>query len=289
MAGETGVVAGGDQTVPWFTGKADAEMTGYLQTKGWDKLEPAAAAIEAAKAHRETERFVGIPADERLRLPKDPKDAAWNGVWARLGVPTDPKEYDFNGIAKASGEAIDPNLAEFVRNAAHQLNISKDNARDLAQRLVKQQDDATQADFATKSAALQTQKQELQKSWGKNFDANLFVAKQAAGKLGMTPEQVTALEQVAGYSGVMEILRKVGASIGEDRFVGGGGPGTPAVMTREQAVEKRASLMADKGWAKKYIDGDMSARQEMTALLTMIHGDDTQDSINASKFTAGRF
>lgn len=293
MAGEnqTGVgdTGGQNQVTPWFTGKADAELTGYLQTKGWDKLDPASAAIEAAKSHRESERFIGIPQDERLRLPKDPKDAAWNGVWTRLGVPNEPKDYDLSGVKFADGQELDQGFADFLRTEAHKRHISKADLPDFAKSLVSQMEAADSAQLAEKTATLAGQKAELQKNWGKNYEANLFVAKQAAGKLGMTPEQVTALETTIGYHGVMEMLRKVGAGMGEDRFVSGGTTGAPGVMTREQAIDKVSQLKADRAWGKRYIDGGVNEQAEMRALLTLIHGDDTQESINSGKFTAGRF
>ena len=104
-----------------------------------------------------------------------------------------------------------------------------------------------------------------------------FVAKQAAAKLGVTPEQVAALEQTVGYAKVMEMFRDIGTKIGEAKFVSSTGP-TGGIMTREQAVAKRAELMGDTNWAKRYLDGGAPEAREMNALLVLIAGDDTERS-----------
>jgi hypothetical protein len=35
---------------------------GYLQNRGWDKVDAKTAAINAGKAHREAEKLIGAPA-----------------------------------------------------------------------------------------------------------------------------------------------------------------------------------------------------------------------------------
>jgi hypothetical protein len=101
----------------------------------------------------------------------------------------------------------------------------------------------------------------------------MFVAKRAATALGVTPEAVAALEGVVGYKAVMELFRNVGSKIGEDKFVQSITPGgAPGVMTKEQAVERKAALMADQVWTKAYLAGDAAKAAEMLALNTMIVG-----------------
>lgn len=268
----------------WYEGKtADAEIIGHIQTKGWDKKPVHEAALEAIKAHRDAEKYIGAPANQIIRLPTDPKDeAGWKGVWQRLGAPADAKDYDFTGIKTAAGTDIGEDVQGFVRAQAAALNMPKDNAKALAAALVKFTDDKITADAAERTAQIDVQRAELKKNWGPNWDANLLTAKNAAAALGVSPETVAALEGMAGvgYAKVMEMFRTIGSKIGEDKFVTnpGGGPG---VMTREQAIAKKAELMNDSVWTERYLKGDNAAVREMTALNTLIVGDDTEPSRRA--------
>ena len=264
-------------TAPWYEGKADAEIIGHWQNRGWHDKDAVTVAIEATKAHRQAEKFIGVPADQVIRLPKDASDeAGWKQVWSRLGASSDPKDYVFNG---PDGKPIEGPLGDFLRDRAAKLQLPKDKAAALAADLVKHTQDTKVAEKVELDAKVAEEKGALAKSWGKNMEANMFVAKQAAAKLGVSPDQVAALEGVVGYAKVMELFRSIGARIGEDKFVSSTGP-TPGVMTREQAVAKKAELMADSAWAKRYLSGGAPENREMTALLTLIAGDDTERSRN---------
>lgn len=277
--GAAGGAAGGE---PWHTG-LDEALVGHVQTKGWDKLTPAEAAREAAKAHREAQSFIGAPAESLVRLPKDAADqAGWTTFRAKLGIPADPSAYKFDGVNGADGKPIAEDFAGFARNLAHKLDLTPERAVSLANEIVKRDADAASSALATKTAALEGERAALKQNWGPNFEANQFIAKQGAARLGVAPEEVAALESVVGYNRVMEMFRKIGVSSGEAAFIGGDGP-NPNVMTREQAVNKKAELMADADWTKRYTEGGVNSKEfrEMQGLLTIITGDDTEQSRRA--------
>lgn len=257
--------------VPWYQGVegADAEMIGHLQTKGFDKLAAPAAAIAIAKSWKEAERLVGAPSDQIIRLPKDPNDSeGMKTVWQRLGAPKDAKDYDFTSIKLPDGKALDEPMTEFLRKTAAELNLPKDVATRLAASLTKYSADSSAASGADSAAKLAEEKTALAKNWGANMAANMQVAKNAATALGVKPEDVTALESVVGYSRVMEMFRNIGAKIGEDKFVNGGGAGN--VMSREQAVARKADLMRDSDWGKRYMNGGTAESREMKELIAII-------------------
>ena len=268
-AGAAGGAAGGAAaaTTPWYDGKVtDPELVGYFASRGWDK-DPTVAAIEAGKAHRAAEKFIGIPAGELIRLPKNMADSeAMRPIYERLGVPKDPKDYDFSAVKDA-----DERTLSIARETAAKLLISKDQAPQLAQVLAKIQKDAADATLADRTAKLAEEKAALDKSWGPNKEANMIVARATALKLGVTPEQVSALEGVVGYKAVMDMFLSVGGKIGEDTFVrnekGAGG-----VMTREMAAEKVAELKSDPAWTKRYLAGDKAAAKELQQLISIQHG-----------------
>lgn len=270
----TGTGAGGTPAVPpagsWTDGLAD-NVKGWLQTRGLDAKTPAealaAAHAEAAKAAE----FNGVPADKLIRLPDGPTDeAGLKAFREKLGVPADAKGYDFTGLKKADGSEVDQAFKDFAANAALAVGIPKDKAAEFANLILKREADAATSAAADREAALISAKAELAKEWGQNQEAHLFVAKQAALKLGVTPEAVAALEAQIGYAAVMKMFQKVGVALGEDKFVANPNPNSTGMWTREQAVERKAELMRDDAWVDRYMKGDVAANREMTALLTTI-------------------
>lgn len=255
----------------WFEG-ASAEDVGYFQNRGWDKVDAKTAAFNAAKAHREAEKLIGAPADKMIRIPNDPNDAeAWRGVRMKLGMPQDAKGYDLAPVKHADGSAMTETETASLSEKAFKLGLSKADALTFVSDTIKDTDASKTINTTELEGKLATAKSALATNWGPNYDANMFVAKRAAAALGVTPEQITALEKTIGYDKVMDMFRNIGTKIGEDKFVQntalGGGMG---VMTREQAVDRKASLMKDQVWVKAYLDGDSQKAAEMTALNTMI-------------------
>lgn len=250
---------------PWFDGKLDGEYLGHAQTKGWDKLTPAEAAIVAIKSHRDAEKLIGAPADKMVRLADPNDEAATKAMWQRLGAPADAKDYDFSTVKTSDGKDIDPKLADALRGAAASANAPKDVAARLADAVVKFNDAQTAEQVAAKAATVATEKGELQKNWGTNFEPNKFVAQKGAEKLGFSAEQIAALENTAGYAKTMEAMRRVGELSGEAKFVND--PNNPTgVMTREQAMAQKSTLMADTAWVTRYLAGGAAEVREMTAL-----------------------
>ena len=253
----------------WFEGM-EAETLGHLQNRGWDKLEPKDAVAAAIKAHKEAERFVGAPADQLLRIPTDPKDeAGWKALRMRLGAPNEAKEYDFSTVKYADGSALDEGFATKLREAAYQRGLAKDDAAFIADTFAKYQDGKSLSAKAEATAKLEADKAGLREDWGKAYDANLFVAQQAAAKLGVAPEAIAALEGQVGYRAVMKLFQAVGAKTGEDVFVNNPNPGAPGVMGPAQAEARIADLKADSAWVARYLNGDVNARREMDALTSI--------------------
>lgn len=257
----------------WYTGVEgmDAEMVGHLQNKGFDKLAAPQAAAALAKSWREAEKLIGVPPEQIIRMPKDPTTDVdgMKAVWQRLGAPKDAKDYDFSKVLGADGKPASEKFIEALRKTSAELNLPKDTAAKLASSLVKFSDDNSAADGAERTAKLAEEKTALAKNWGANVAANTEVAKRAAAALGVKPEDVTALEGVVGYARVMEMFRQIGTKIGEDKFITNNG-NPSGVMTREQAVARKAELMKDEGWVEKYMKGGSAENREMQSLIAII-------------------
>lgn len=270
-AGDAGGAGGAGGEKPWFE-PLDAEVKGYVQTRGLDKKTAAEAFVEAFKAHREAEKFIGAPANEMVRLPKDSNAPEWQGVYERLGKPKEAKDYDFSAIKRVGDKPLDDALADTIRKAAFDANVNKEGAVRVATEVVKYLDGVETAAAATNADKLATEKKSLNDNWGTNAAANMVVAQGAVRALGVDPTAVAALEKVVGYAKVMEMFRNIGSKIGEDRFVNAGGGGNNNVMTKDQAVSEKETLMRDEAWRGRYLKGDVEAGRKMLALNKIITG-----------------
>ena len=264
---------------PWVPATGvEPDLAGHITTKGWDKKSASEAALEAARAHREAEKLIGVPSNQIIRIPTDPKDeAGMKAVWQRLGAPADAKDYDFSTV-KAKGDLpINDALAQALREAAASGHIPKDAATTIAAAVSKYIDNTKDAELADYTAKIEASKATLVKNWGANLDANTVIARNAAAALGVTKDDIAALEKVIGFDRVMEMFRSVGTKIGEDKFVVNPGTNT-GVMTRDQAVAKKNDLMNDQGWRDRYLKGGVPENRELQALVAIIAGDDTDNS-----------
>ncbi|MBV8096598.1 MAG: hypothetical protein JO110_25820 [Acetobacteraceae bacterium] len=260
-------------TPKWFEGKVDAETIGHIQNRGWHDKAPEIVAIEAIKAHREAEKYIGVPADQVIRLPKDPADAkAWDAVWARLGSIKDGEKVDYANIKHADGSPLDAQLADLATGLAHRTHATRDGAIILAQELAKFLDGRKANELADQTAALAKEKDALAQNWGANANVNAVVATNAAKALGVRPEEVNALEKVIGYSRVMEMFRQIGTRIGEDSFVRGQGATSGGVMTVEQARAEIVTLKNDPEWVKRWLNGGRAEAKQFENLTRIIAG-----------------
>ena len=251
----------------------DAETQGMFKNKGWDAKTPAEAAHEAAKSYREAERYLGVPKDQIVRLPKDAADAAgWKAFHDRIGVPADAKGYDFKDVKFADGTALDANFIEAVAPALQSAGVAKDRAPDVIKAVVKFMDGIEATENAETTAKLAQERDLVAKNWGNNQEANKFIVRQAVLKLGLQESVVDALEKAAGYSGTMNALLKIGQMMGEDKFVQTPPGGTQGVMTRDQAKARLSELKADMGWVTKVNAGDTTANRELDNLAHLLSG-----------------
>jgi hypothetical protein len=245
----------------------DAETQGAFKNHGWDAKSPAEAAREALKSFREAEKFVGIPKDQLVRLPKDATDA--EGVKAfrtRIGVPEDAKGYDFSGVKFSDGTALDEDFVSSIGSAFHSEGVPKDAAPNIARAIVKFIDDADKNSATVSQAKAAEDADTLRKSWGHHMEANTFIANQAAEKLGLDKDILQTLVGAEGRTKVANALLKIGQMMGEDKFVSPQNREVPGVMNREQAEARFQELKADTGWVSKVNAGDTKAVAELDAL-----------------------
>src|ERR1035437_2701236 len=189
----------------WSKG-LDSGLLGHATLKGWDLSDPAKAFAAAAQAHQSAEQYIGIPANDLMKLPKPGDSDGWAKVYQRLGTPADPKEYDFSTVKLADGTAPDQAFQDFARATAASLHLAKDAAPLLAQAIVKFRSDIDAAKTVEDTAALANERAALDRNWGAAKAQNLVVAQRAAEALGVEAATVQALEGQVGYAKVMEMF-----------------------------------------------------------------------------------
>lgn len=264
---------GGAPAAPWYEGKANAEVIGHLQNRIGKDDDAVAAAIKMTQAHLEATRMLSVPADRLLKLPAKADDIdGWNAVYAKLGAASKADDYKYDGLKFKDGSELDDGFTGLMRNVSSKLHLSVDGSKELASELVKFMDAADEATLAENTAKLAEAKTKLEKNWGQNFQANQFVASQAAQRLGFTQEEITGLQGLVGYDRIMEAFRKIGAGMGEDIFVQGQGSTGGGIMTRDQAAARITELKADTAWVQRYQNGGVKEKQEMTALHHIVYG-----------------
>ena len=102
----------------WWAG-LDDDHKGFVQSKGWDKLDGPAAALELAKAYRGSERLRGgLASGDTVALPKEGDAASAKAFWERVGTPKDAAGYVFDGLTRKDGTALDPAFVDKARAAA---------------------------------------------------------------------------------------------------------------------------------------------------------------------------
>lgn len=267
---------------PWHDG-IDSTLLGMAQNKGWKYENPKEAYAQVLTAYREAERKLGVPAEQLLRMPQsNAAEADVKAFYSRIGVPGEAKDYDLSQVKFADGTDLDPRFADTIRSSLHRANVSRDRAADVVKDIVKFMEASDASELAEVSAKVATEREALAKNWGRNAEANMFVARQALNKLaiaaGMTAEQAgkawDALSNVGGIgaAAAMEMLRVAGARMGEDRFVQGGGGQQAGPMTREAAVAEIDSLKRDAAFRDRLLKGSADDRRRWDALHKVAYG-----------------
>lgn len=261
---------------PWYGDKIDETTRGFWQNKGIDPSDPVAVATKLTEFYRNSERFIGAPPEEMIRVPKaNAPEADIRAYWGRIGVPAEAKDYDLSTVKRTDGKDLEPALADMFRAAAHAARVPKDQAAGMLTALVKHTEAQETAQLAEKTAVVNAEKEALTKNWGANKPYNEQIAKRALEDLGkasgLTPEQTTkawdALSTVGGIgaSFAMEMLRSIGARMGEAPGLIGGQPGQSGdkVMSQAQAKAKIDELKMDRGFYKRLVqDKEVAAKRE---------------------------
>lgn len=241
----------------WLSG-ADELTVGYVQNKGW--TEP----TQVLDGYRNLEKLLGADkAGNALVIPKhdaDPKE--WGAVYDKLGRPSGPDGYKVQfpeGSDKAAQDAI--------LTKAHELGLTKAQAEGLFGELNSRSMANAQAMEAQRIAAFQQDDASVKAEWGAAYTKNLAQAQAGARGLGLDAPTIDKLAGALGHKATMTMLQKIGATMNEDSFVSPDNPqGFGNALTPGQAKAQIQSLMSDRDFTSKYMQGSAEAKAKMEAL-----------------------
>ena len=251
----------------WFSGYQGEDL-GWIQNRGYDKLDSKGAIDALFKQTRQLESYRGAPADRLLILPADmTAEGALDPVYARLGRPEKPDGYGFKAAEDKSDEAYVKWVSEF----AHSLGLNKKQAEkfDAAMRSMVEANnkEADEADNLKQAASLQA----LRDKWKDTYDLNVQIARDTAKKLAVSDEQFDAVEKALGSSAaVIELFAKIGQKSGESPFVTGASGGH--ITTPEGAAARLQELQRDKAFVDKVLSGDTEANETIRRLTKIASG-----------------
>lgn len=272
----------------WYDG-ADSDTVGWLQLKGWDKLDASRAAMEATKSRREAERFIGAPPDQLVRVPKDASDQeGWARVHAKLGVPDSSDKYDFASVKFANGEGLDPDFSKEVRTLAHDLKLNPSQAVQLASHLARMGDVEESTDQERINTRVQASQEQLRKDWGSQYGSNKIIAQNAIqaylGQKGITGEvaqqKLNSILEIAdksvGLDVFMDMMRWAGVATGQDVFIKGGANNEQ--LTPQSAQAKLSTLTNDPAWRERFMRQDPRAVEDFNNLTLLINSMKSQEN-----------
>lgn len=227
------------------------------EERGWVQNKKYESPLEALRATRGMEKILGGPRERLLRLPESDDAPEWGEIFGRMGRPEKPEDY---GIEGADVELL---------QQAHAAGLSKRQVGKLAEYLAGRAKTAQEKADGEYDTAAQADEDSLKREWGPEFENNLRVAGQLAGRvkvaLGMDDDQWKAtaekLTRAMGVANSLKMFVLLGRGAGEHRFVGsetastGFGENTPAA-----AKARYDAKLADPDFRKRYTSQDKTVR-----------------------------
>lgn len=228
----------------------EGDLGEYIKTKGFKD------AASLGNGYRELEKLVGVK-DRLVQLPADDKPESWAPVFERLGRPKDPSAYGLDKI-----EGADPEFAKVASEMLHQSDILPSQAKKLAPLWDKYVKDKLQGQSDAEAVAFKAEQTKLKEAWGEKHDERFNNAKVAAKALGMTADQVEALEKQVGFSAVMQHFDRLHSDYGigkEAGFPGGKGGSPTGANGVDQAKQQIETLKNDPAFGKRLQEKEPTA------------------------------
>lgn len=246
----------GSQQSPWYQ-EFPEDVRGLVETKGWQ------SPVDAIQSYTNLEKFLGADkAGRGLILPKDDATAdEWGQVYDKLGRPKDAAGYNL-----PVPDGTDGAFAQEAAGKFHELGLTAKQAQQLTE-WFNDKSSGAMSDMQTQQVqSAEQQMSELQKEWGKEFDANIESGRRAARQFGVGEDMLNKMENALGTKDMLKFFSNIGKGVGEDAFIEGSSGGKFG-MSPEAARVRVNNLKQDPAWTAKYLGGDANAKAELERLM----------------------
>jgi hypothetical protein len=242
----------------WKGAGLDEVGLGTVQNKGWK------GPADVVNSYVHLERLAKGDPNTLLRLPTTDDPAAWGEVYTKLGRPATAAEYSFK-----APEGQDGAFAETAKSWFHEAGLSDKAAGKVVEKwneyaagLQKQQETA----FVQQAQADLNQ---LKIEWGTAHDANIALAKRAAGVFGLDQPTMDKMERAMGTATLMKFMHNLGSRLGtDDQFVTGNDGRLGFNQSSPAGARARIDeLGADKAFMAKVQAGDAASVAEWNRLF----------------------
>jgi hypothetical protein len=199
------------------------------------------------KSYVNAEKLIG--AQNRVPLPKEGDEVSQAAFRKAIGVPDKPADYKIE-VPETSG---DPKLATEFADVAHKAGLTPAQATALN----KWWNEKSAAAIAAAAPNAEEFKRnaevavgQLKSEWGAEYSTKFNAAVRSLQALGVTAEQALKIEDALGTKAMITAFAKLGAEIGDGKFVDPNGAGnsgqTFGMNTAEQAQQWVNEMRADK-------------------------------------------
>ncbi len=246
------VPAQGAASGNWFDGFENADLKGYVETKGFKSGEA------LAESYQNLEKLRGVPADQLVQFPADPSDReAMLPVYAKMGMPESADQY-----TNVLGDGFDDNVFQSVAAQAHALGLGDGQFQGLQQIMAEQSQMLTEAQETATAEAFD--------NWKSGNEQGFQNAAKLMADVGMDEAGLEGL--LSGDKAAMyDFLAKVGARSGEPNVITGDTPqGEGFGMSPASARQKINELMADSNFMEQYTSANSKVRAPAIERMTKL-------------------
>ena len=244
---------------PAWHGLTDANDVAFVDNKGWKSVG------DSLKAYRSAVTLIGRDPESLLPIPKAGDEAGWNQTWQKLGRPDSADKYNLKaGIP--DGMNVDQDFMKNVGGIFHTAGLTADQAQRVAEGYNKLSIARQQQAEKDALANVTADKAALVKEWGGGYDRQMTMAAAAVRELNFSQDEVSALQEVLGYKGVMTKMAELGARLSDPNFVSGNSTDKfTGTMTPAEANAEITRLKMDTGFVASLQDRNHAAHKENKA------------------------
>lgn len=275
--GEGGQGGGGD---PWYASIADEEL------RDWVKAKNPADPATLVKSYRELEKQ--YRSGDKIVLPKEgASEDELNAFYAKIGRPEKPDGYE---IKAPEGTTLDEGLVAKFRETAFKAGLPAAAAGPLVEMFNGHVSEMLEAQEAERATARGEGIAAVKKEWGAATPQNMAAANRAMTALGLSGDDVDAIADALppelgedgsvkrnGTARALDLLRRLGAGMGED-VLSGGGAARKFGLSPAEAQAKLDEMAADPATVKKLEAKDPTLTARRAQLIEIVAaGEDAEN------------